>query len=257
MDILKTIMGERMAAVADARKLVPEKVLIEQAESRKHHGLKEKINCCAEPCIIAEVKKASPSAGLIRKDYRPADIALGFQKAGAVGISVLTEPLHFLGSEKDFMDVRKAVDISVLRKDFLCDVYQVYESAAWGADVILLIIAALKRPQLVKLYETAGKMGLEVLVEAHTGEEVKTALELDNAIVGVNSRNLKTLQTDLSVLKKLASLIPADRLSIAESSIKTKLEINELRALGYKGFLVGEALMKCTDPAAKLQELRA
>jgi indole-3-glycerol phosphate synthase len=254
MDILRKIMAERIVDVEKARKLVSEKVLRKQAETRQHHSLRKMIRRCPGPCIIAEVKKASPSAGLIRKDYRPADMALGFQKAGAVGISVLTEPHHFLGSEQDLKDVRKAVDIAVLRKDFLCDAYQVYEAAAWGADVILLIVAGLERPQLRKLYRAAVQIGLEVLVEAHTGEEVKIALELDNAIIGVNSRNLKTLKTDLSIVKRLASLIPADRLSIAESSIKTRSEIDELIGLGYKGFLVGEVLMKRVDPIAKLLE---
>jgi indole-3-glycerol phosphate synthase len=159
-----------------------------------------------------------------------------------------------MGSEQDLRNVRKVVDIAVLRKDFLCDVYQVYEAAAWGADVILLIIAGLEWSQLKKLYKAAIQIGLEVLVEAHTGDEVKMALELDNVIIGVNSRNLKTLRTDLSNIKRLAPLIPADRLSIAESGIKTRSEIDELRGLGYKGFLVGEVLMKCADPMAKLLE---
>lgn len=254
MDMLHKIMEERMADAVEARGLVPENVLLKEAQARKHHSLKESLRRMTGPAIIAEVKKASPSAGLLREDYRPDDVARGFEEAGAAGISVLTEPRHFMGSEAHLRAVRKAVDLPVLRKDFMCDVYQVYEAAAWGADVILLIVAALERERMESLYLAALKMGLEVLVEAHTGSEVESALELEDAIIGVNSRNLRTLRTDLAVAMDLSRLIPSGRLSVAESGIKTRLEIDELRRLGYRGFLVGEILMREPDPRAKLLE---
>ena len=254
MDILKKIMAERKADVAEVRRIVSEETLLKKASTRQHHSLKELLRGRGKPCIIAEIKKASPSAGMLRIDYRPAEIARSFQESGATGISVLTEPRHFLGSEGDFLAVRSAVDIPLLRKDFLCDAYQVYESAAWGADVVLLIVAALDKKQLQVMNQAAREMNLDVIVEAHKEEEVWIALELENAIIGVNSRDLKKLKTDLSVARRLAVMIPHDRLSVAESGIKEKKEIKELFSLGYNGFLIGETLMRDGDPRGKLSE---
>ncbi len=243
-----------MADVAKARRVVPEEILREKAARRSHHSLKKILDEGQSPCIIAEVKKASPSAGILRVDYRPAEIARDFQVSGAAGISVLTEPRHFLGSESDFAAVRHAVDIPLLRKDFLCDVYQVYESAAWGADVILLIVAVLDERQLGIMNEVAEELNLDVLVDAHTEEEVRIALKMEKVIIGVNSRDLKKLKTDLDVARRLAGLISPGRLSVAESGIKERKEIVELFTLGYKGFLVGESLMKDGNPGGKLRE---
>jgi indole-3-glycerol phosphate synthase len=168
---------------------------------------------------------------------------------------VLTEPRQFLGSEQDLRAVRDAVALPILRKDFMCDVYQVYEAAAWGADAILLIVAALDDESLHGLYEAASACRLEVLAEAHTAGEVRTALSLEQAMIGVNSRDLKTLKTDLSVAAELARLVPPDRVSIAESGIRSRKDIEKLEELGYNGFLVGEALMAEDDAGAKLREL--
>ena len=206
--------------------------------------------------MIAEVKKASPSAGLLRPDYRPGEIALAYAEAGASGVSVLTEPAHFLGSEAHLREVRQAVELPVLRKDFMCDAYQIVESAAWGADVVLLIVAALDSGSLRELYEAAISLGLDVLAEAHTAGELEAALGLEQAIVGVNSRDLGTLRTDLAVARALAPLIPKERLAVAESGIRTGSDICELARLGYDGFLVGEALMAEGDPGATLRRLR-
>jgi len=255
MNILESIIAERRADVEQARQRIPIDELRKKARERKHHSLVQRLNEGGAPHIIAEIKKASPSAGVLRQDYRPAEIALGYVKAGASGISVLTEPRHFLGTEQHLREVRSAVSLPILRKDFLCDVYQVYETAAWGADVILLIVAALEKKLLRELYDEAVNCGLDVLVEAHTLSEVETALELDKAIIGVNSRNLKTLKTDLAVARELARAIPRNRLAIAESGIKTRKDIQELEALGYRGFLIGETLMKAADPASALREL--
>ena len=255
LNILEKITGERAADALLAREKVPEAVLLRQAEGRIHHSLKARLSASSGPCVIAEVKKGSPSAGLIRPDYHPAELAGMLRNAGAGAISVLTEPRYFMGSELDLREVRRAVELPVLRKDFVSDVYQVYEAAAWGADVVLLIVAALEHERMVSLYEAAVGLGLDVLVEAHTAGEVTSALELNGGIIGVNSRDLKNLTTDLAVARSLARLIPAGRLSVAESGIKTADEVRDLFGRGYAGFLIGEALMTCSDPAGKLHEL--
>jgi indole-3-glycerol phosphate synthase len=255
MNTLESILAQRKADVAAAKRLVPLASLEKEAGKRRHHSLAERLTGATGTCIIAETKKASPSAGLLRSNYRPGEIARGYEKAGAVGISVLTEPHHFLGSEQHLRDVRDAVDLPVLRKDFLCDPYQVAEAAAWGADVVLLIVAGLSGRRLQELCQTAKGYGLDVLVEAHTARELKLALSLPDVVVGINSRNLKTLKTDLAVARDLADLVPTGRLAIAESGIRTRTDITELEDLGYKGFLIGESLMRCPDPAAKLRAL--
>jgi len=248
-------MTERRKDARAARRKVSPEILRELAENRTHHSLVDRLVGSTGTCVIAEMKRASPSAGLLRKDYRAPEIARTYEKAGASGISVLTEPRHFLGSEQDLRDVRRAVRLPILRKDFLCDDYQVYEAAAWGADVILLIAGALESDSLHELYEEAVGFGLEVLVEAHTEKEVESALHLEKAIVGINSRDLKTLKTDLAVARRLATCIPQDRLAVAESGMHSRADIKELEALGYGGFLIGEALMADDDPGKKLSEL--
>jgi indole-3-glycerol phosphate synthase len=255
MNILESIIAERRADVEKARQQISVDELRKKARGRTHHSLVRRLNESDRPHIIAEIKKASPSAGVLRQDYDPAEIAHGYAEAGASAISVLTEPRHFLGGEQDLREVRSAVNLPILRKDFLCDVYHVYETAAWGADVILLIVAALKKKLLRELYNEAVDCGLDVLVEAHTRAEVEAALDLDKAIIGVNSRDLKTLKTDLAVARELARAIPKGRLSIAESGIKTRKDIEELEVLGYRGFLIGEVLMKASDPASALRGL--
>ncbi|MCK5849618.1 MAG: indole-3-glycerol phosphate synthase TrpC [Kiritimatiellae bacterium] len=251
MDILQSIIAERRLDVEVAKRTISLETLTQQAAGRTHHSLVEKLVSC-ETSIIAEMKKASPSAGLLMKDYRPADIAGIYQQNGAAGISVLTEPHHFKGGERDLRVVRHSVDLPILRKDFIFDIYQIYEAAAWGADVVLLIVAALDSELLRVLYDKAIECGLDVLVEAHTAAEVDVVLGLERAIVGVNSRNLRTLKTDLSTACELAVHIPADRMSIAESGIKERCDVIELQDAGYNGFLIGEALMGSEDIGAKL-----
>ena len=205
--------------------------------------------------IIAEIKRASPSAGALRPDLNPAKLAREYEAAGAAAISILTEPHYFLGSESDLQEVRKAVKIPILRKDFTIDPYQVYQSAALGADVILLIVAALELSLLRELYAAANEAKLEAIIEVHTRPELDTALQFPKAIIGVNSRNLATLETDISTAISLAASIPKDRTAIAESGIKTRREIETLLALGYRGFLIGTSLLKAKSPGAALAEL--
>lgn len=255
MNILEQIVAERRTDVERRRSSVPERELSRRAGRRTHHGMAKALSGFAVPRIIAEVKKASPSAGLLKPDYDPAATARAFAAAGAAGISVLTEPLHFLGSDEHLVAVRNAVDLPVLRKDFVCDEYQVLEAAALGADCILLIVAVLSDRELAALYACASGLGLDVLVEAHTRDELTRALELDGAIVGVNSRNLKTLKTDLGIARELAAHIPAGRLAVAESGIRTAAEVRELMGLGYRGFLVGESLARSADAGDAVRAL--
>jgi indole-3-glycerol phosphate synthase len=255
MNTLQRIVAERRADAQAARREVSLETLRERAAGRTHHSLTARLRAGGGTRIVAETKKASPSAGVLRVDYRPADIARLYAGAGACAISVLTEPRRFMGGGGDLSAVRAAVDLPVLRKDFIGDAYQIAEAAAWGADVALLIVAALEEPELRDLYACARGYGLDVLAEAHTAAELDLALELPEAIVGVNSRDLKTLRTDLAVARELAGRIPAGRLSIAESGIRARTDIESLEALGYDAFLVGESILRAADPAAKLREL--
>ncbi len=254
-DILRQIMDERRAAVVDDRRGADLGALQAAADVREHHSLAARLQTQGGTCIIAETKKASPSAGLMRPDYDPAAVTAGYERMGASAVSVLTEPRHFLGSLEHLRAVRAAIELPVLRKDFTCDQFQLLEAAGNGADLILLIVAALGHDELQALYGAARELRLEVLVESHTADELARALALPEAIIGVNSRNLKTLKADLAVAHELAAQIPADRLGIAESGISQRSEIEALQACGYRGFLIGEALVSDDDPAGRLAEL--
>lgn len=253
-------MAERRrdARAAQARRPWPEmERLARLPRPRRSLADRLRADSHAVPRIIAELKKASPSAGCLRPDYRPAAVAADYERAGAAAISVLTEPRHFMGGDDDLRAVRAAVGLPILRKDFISEPYQVAESAVLGADLILLIAAALDPRRMRALYALAGELGLEVLVEVHTRAELEPALALDKAVIGVNSRNLATLQTDLQTARGLAPHLPAGRPCVAESGIRGRRDIDELRALGYGGFLVGETLMRAADPAAALRALLA
>ncbi len=255
MDVLAKIMGERLGDVAEARRRTPPEALRKLAARRQHHSLRARLEVRGRTHIIAEMKKASPSAGLLCADYQPVEIGRAYAAQGAAGLSILTEPRHFLGSAEHLMAVRATVGLPILRKDFLADPYQVLEAAAWGADVVLLIVAALTEPQLVELHRAALALGLEVLAEAHTEEEVERALQLNGVIIGINSRNLKTLKTDLEIARRLARCIPVERLAVAESGISRREEIVDLEGRGFRGFLIGEALLASGAPGGKLREL--
>lgn len=256
MNLLEQILAERQADVAKARKATPLDALRKAARRRKHRSLSERLRRDGGSHIIAEVKKASPSAGLICKQYDPAATARHYEKGGAVAVSVLTEPNRFLGSTEHMVAVRKSVSLPILRKDFIFDPYQIHETAATGGDVVLLIAAALDAALMRSLYEVAIHCGLEVIAEAHTAKELRQALDLEEAIIGINSRNLATLKCGLSIVQQLAGSIPQGRLCIAESGIRQRGDIVKLEKLGYDGFLVGEALLRDGDPEAKVRELR-
>jgi indole-3-glycerol phosphate synthase len=199
--------------------------------------------------VIAEVKRSSPSKGALAKISDPAELALRYQAGGATAVSVLTEGRKFGGSLADLDAVRSAINIPILRKDFMVDDYQIFESRAHGADIVLLIVAALSDLQLSEFYAIAKSLGMQVLVETHTLEEVERALSLDPEIIGVNARDLTTLKIDLGAFDKLAKAIPAGKIKVAESGISSVAEVISYRNSGAEAILVGEALVKDGDPA--------
>lgn len=253
--MLETIVAKRREDARESERVIPLEELKRRISGAPRRSLRSALAAGTGTCIIAEMKRASPSAGVLR-EIDPAGLARRYEDAGACALSVLTEPHWFHGSGTDLVAARAAVKVPVLRKDFVVTPYQVYETAAMGADVVLLIVAALRPDALPGLYETAVACGLEVLVEAHTAQELELAATLPDAILGVNSRDLKTLKTDVGAAMDLAALIPSGRLAIAESGIKTRREVESLEAAGYRGFLVGETLLRADAPGDKLRELR-
>ena len=200
-----------------------------------------------KPALIAEIKKASPSKGLIRKDFSPKDIAQAYKNSGAACLSVLTDTPFFQGKNEYLIEAKKACTLPALRKDFMIDPYQIYEARALGADCILLIVAALEDDLMKELYDLSKTLGMDVLIEVHNEEELERALKLSPEMVGVNNRNLKTLEVDIQTSHTLSNLMPDDVLKVAESGIYTNDDIQALQKSGFQTFLVGESLMRQTD----------
>ena len=205
--------------------------------------------------VIAEMKKASPSQGLIRERYEPKVLAKLYKDADASCLSVLTDEPYFHGSLDHLSLVRETVELPLLRKDFIVDTYQIYESLYYGADCILLIVAALTQSQLHDYYQLANELKLDVLVEVHTYKELESALKIEPSIVGINNRNLETFKVNLSTTKYLVKEIPDKVLVVSESGIKTRKDINKITSYGVNIFLVGEVFMKSHNPGQKLKDL--
>lgn len=205
--------------------------------------------------LIAEIKKQSPSKGLIRGNFNPSEIALSYKNAGATCLSVLTEEDYFAGSDEYLIQAKAVSKMPVLRKDFILDEYQIYEAKTIGADAILLIAAALDVHKMHTLENIANEIGLDVLVEVHDKDELETALELKTPLIGVNNRNLKTLEVSLNTARNLSLSIPDDRIKVCESGIFSNEEIKEMQSFGYHTFLVGESLMKQEDIEKATKEL--
>ena len=207
--------------------------------------------------LITEVKKGSPSKGIIREDFDPVEIALAYENGGATCLSVLTDQQYFYGHLRYLWDIREQVSLPLLRKDFIIDPYQVVEARVAGADAVLLIAAALNDDQLLELAEEARVLQLDTLLEVHAEAELERALQLPVDLIGINNRNLSTFVTDLAVSEKLAGRIPRQQLAVAESGINTRADIERLQAAGAGAFLIGESLMREDDIAAKLADLIA
>ena len=230
----------------------------EAAEQQPPRGfaaaLRHKI-AAGKPAVIAELKKASPSKGLIRADFDPPALARSYQDAGAACLSVLTDEKHFQGADEHLRQARAAVALPVLRKEFIIDAYQVTESRALGADCILLIVSALDACELAALHRQAVELGLDVLVEVHDANELQTALSLNPELIGINNRNLKTFETRIETTLELLDQIPQEALVVTESGFHHRHQVQRMRTQGVNAFLVGEALMRAANPDAALTEL--
>lgn len=209
-----------------------------------------------EPAIIAEFKRASPSAGWIHRDADAAEVAKRYQKGGAACMSVLTDVEYFRGSDDDLTAARSACDLPVIRKDFVVDSYQVFETRALGADAMLLIVAALDDAQLADFSALAFELGLSVLVEVHDAGEMDRALNVPGHLLGINNRDLHRFETRLETSEQLAPRIPDDRIGVCESGLNTRADIERMQRAGLHAFLIGEALMRGGDPVASLESLR-
>lgn len=254
-DLLGTIVAATRRIVAVRERARPVSSL---TASRRPRGgaFAEALRASASPRVIAECKRRSPSKGVLRADYDAAAHAASYAAAGAAAISVLTEPTFFDGSLDHLSAVRRAVNIPVLRKDFIVSEYQLFEAVAAGADAVLLIAGALNDADLRALLAEAGKHGLAALVEVHDEAELDRAIAAGATIVGVNSRDLRTLSVDLTVLDRIAPLLPRDVTAVAESGIRTGADLARLSDAGYHAVLVGERLITRPDPGAALRELR-
>jgi indole-3-glycerol phosphate synthase len=259
-DILKKIVAHKLVEVATAKT----KASISELRARigdledVPRGFERHLREAASSkwtAIIAEVKKGSPSRGIIREDFDPLEIAEIYQNNGATCLSVLTDEQFFLGHLRYLALIRETVSLPLLRKDFICDPYQIYEARAAGADAILLIAAMLDLQQLREFHAIAREIHLDVLLEVHDEGEMETALQTDCTLIGVNNRNLRTFVTDLGTTGRLARMMAPERLLVAESGINNRADIQRLQADGAKAFLIGESLMREADIGAALQEM--
>ena len=260
-DILKKILATKALEVAKRKSRMSLANLEEIAGSVENprgfgNALQSKVQS-KKPAIIAEIKKASPSKGIIRENFQPVEIAKDYGMNGATCLSVLTDKEYFQGSEVYLQMVRQACPLPTLRKDFMIDPYQIHESRALGADCILLIVAALADQQMQELAATATQLGMDVLVEVHNQVELESALTLETPLIGINNRNLRSFETSLQTTLDLISLIPDDRLIITESGIHTQEDVQLMLDNDIYGFLVGEAFMRSEQPGTKMRELFA
>jgi indole-3-glycerol phosphate synthase len=258
-NILERILERKREEVGERKLAVPLSELLKRCKEQEpcrgfaaavSHQIRHK-----RPAVIAEIKKASPSKGLIRTNFDPAAIAASYAEHGATCLSVLTDQDFFQGHDTFLQEARAACALPVIRKDFMLDPYQIIESRALGADCVLLIVAALSPAQLHELWATAKEAGLDVLIEVHNSAELAQALALKPELIGINNRDLHTFKTSLNVTYRLLDEIPEDVSIITESGILARTDVEEMLDHGVYGFLVGESFMRASDPGVKLQEL--
>ncbi len=258
-DILHAILARKAEEVAERRAQLSASELQQRIEKlpppRPFRERLEQAIAQGRPAVIAEIKRASPSQGLLRDPFQPAEIARSYAAAGAAALSVLTDRDFFQGHEDYLKEARAACALPALRKDFIIDRYQVYEARLIGADCILLIVAALADATLRELAQLAAELGLDALVEVHDAAELERALRIDAPLIGVNNRNLRTFETRLETTLNLLAQLPQGRTVVTESGIHTPNDVALMRQHGVHAFLVGEAFMRAPDPGAKLAEL--
>jgi indole-3-glycerol phosphate synthase len=260
-DILNKILATKAIEVAAAKAKISlddiKQLAEKQPAPRDFVGsIRQKI-AEGKSAVIAEIKKASPSKGVIRADFKPAEIAESYEQGGAACLSVLTDEQYFQGSAEYLKQARAACGLPVLRKDFMIDAYQVYEARAMGADCILLIAAALSLSKMQELETVAHALGMAVLVEVHNGEELEAALQLKTPLLGINNRNLRTFEVTLETTFGLLSRIPADKIVVTESGIFTNDDVQQMRQHNVHTFLVGEAFMRQDNPGLELSKVFA
>jgi len=260
-DILQRILAVKREEVAHARQTESFAALLARAEAHADQrdftgALRSRVGA-GQAAVIAEVKRASPSRGVLRENFDPAAIGASYARGGAACLSVLTDVRFFQGAPEHLASARQASALPVLRKDFIVDPYQVAQARVWGADCILLIVAALDAVQLRDLAAAARGLGMAVLVEVHDAAELELALQLDTPLVGINNRNLRTFEVSLSTTLDLLARIGSDRIVVTESGILTPQDVRTMRSAGVNAFLVGEAFMRAPDPGAELARLFA
>jgi indole-3-glycerol phosphate synthase len=258
-DVLAKILAAKREEVKAAREAVPAKEMERRAsEASPPRGFEQALRAKAAaglPAVIAEIKRASPSRGLIRADFDPARIAASYEEHGAACLSVLTDRQFFGGSPEDLRAARAACSLPVLRKDFIVDPYQVHEARSWGADCILLIVGAAPDRELQQLEKLAKGLGMDVLIECHDASQLRSALRLESPLVGINNRDLTTFETRLETTISLRPQVPAERLLVTESGIGAPADVARLKASGVGAYLVGSAFMAAADPGRELQRL--
>lgn len=254
--IISRIVEEKRREVEEAKRAKPQEELVRETKSIcVKSAFKRNIARPHHTNLIAEIKKASPSKGILRGDFNPAKIAITYQANGASAISVLTDERFFEGRLEYIKKIKESVSLPILRKDFIIDEYQIYESVAAGADAILLISELLSTNEIVGFYNLAASLGLDVVVEAHNEEDIEKALTTGASIIGINNRDLHTFKAELATTQKLIRLIPQNKIKVSESGIKSYEDVMFLKSLGVNAVLIGEAFMESDDIAAKMREI--